>query len=328
MKSWRADKRSEGVSAGGSGSEAGERTGERPTQDHHCPETRRPGRTEVNDRPNEATDGANGRTQAHLARAWWDNLHEEQSSALEQVPQTWVPWAIFLASTAALFVEMVMVRWHASCFHAFAIFKNVSLLSCFLGLGIGYGLSGRRRVALAFFFPLLALQALLFGILSCTRLGGRIMNPVAEQVVMGIAAERWSWLHAVEGNVFLLAVFCINACMFIPLGHLVGRLMARLPRVQSYSVNLLGSLAGIGLFFVLSLLWTGPEIWMGVAALLVAPFVSGRRLTAVVTGCVGLILVALGVITASRGLTYYSPYQVITWYLPDPEKSRSPPPCA
>src|ERR1700693_4544873 len=135
-------------------------------------------------------------------RSWWQDVHSDGAEAIEQVPDRWVPAAIFLASLLALYVEMVMIRWHATCFHAFAIFKNVSLLSCFLGLGIGFGLSGRRRVDLAAFLPLLALQTLLFGVLSCTNLGGRIVNPVAEQLVMGSAGAGWSWLHAIEGNTF------------------------------------------------------------------------------------------------------------------------------
>ena len=133
-------------------------------------------------------------------RSWWDALHDEQTQALEQLPAAWTRVAVVATSALALYVELVLVRWHASCFHAFAIFKNVSLLSCFLGLGIGYGLSGRRRVALAAFLPLLALQTLLFGLLSGTNLGGRRINPVAEQLVMGTASFKWSWLDAVEGK--------------------------------------------------------------------------------------------------------------------------------
>src|SRR5260370_34170262 len=99
-------------------------------------------------------------------RTWWDTLHEEHADFIDTIPPEYLRVALFAASTLTLYVEMVLVRWHASCFHAFAIFKNVSLLSCFLGLGIGYGLSGRRRITLAAFLPLLALQTLLFGLLS------------------------------------------------------------------------------------------------------------------------------------------------------------------
>src|SRR6516225_4276216 len=125
-------------------------------------------------------------------RLWWETAHGEQSNFLEQIPTSWNRAAIFAASALTLYVEMVMVRWHASCFHAFAIFKNVSLLSCFLGLGIGYGLSRERRITLAAFLPLLALQALLFGVLSGTSLGAHRINPIAEQLVMGTEGNKWS----------------------------------------------------------------------------------------------------------------------------------------
>src|SRR5947207_13096512 len=117
-------------------------------------------------------------------RTWWEGVHEEQSEFVARIPEHWTRAAIFVVSAAALYLEMVMVRWHATCFHAFAIFKNVSLLSCLLGLGIGYALSGKRRIALASVLPLLAAQALIFGVLSNTHLGGRRMNPIAEQLVM------------------------------------------------------------------------------------------------------------------------------------------------
>ncbi|HZT81075.1 MAG TPA: hypothetical protein VFA26_12665, partial [Gemmataceae bacterium] len=246
-------------------------------------------------------------------RSWWDALHDEHSDRLDQISPRWTRLAIFLASALTLYVEMVMVRWHASCFHAFAIFKNVSLLSCFLGLGIGYGLSGRKRSTLAAFLPLLALQVLLFAVLSNTNLGGRRVNPVAEQLVMGTAGSKWGWLDAVEGNGFLAAVFVLNALMFIPLGHLAGRLMNRLPAVQSYSLNLLGSLAGIGAFFLLSLAWTGPTVWMGVAVLGIAPFLVGHpRSAAVSAACVAVLLAALGLMGKASERLYFSPYQVIS----------------
>jgi hypothetical protein len=254
-----------------------------------------------------------------LWRTWWDALHEEHSDFVDNIPDRHTRLAIFLASALTLYVEMVMVRWHASCFHAFAIFKNVSLLSCFLGLGIGYGLSERRRITLAAFLPLLAFQTLLFGVLSCTNLGGRRINPVAEQLIMGTAGYKWSWLDAAEGNAFLALVFVLNALMFIPLGHLAGRLMSRLPRIRSYSLNLLGSLTGIAVFFGLSFAWTGPSVWLGVTALAVAPFLVGhRRTTGVAVASVAVILIATGLMTSGRReQVYYSPYQVIALRLPD-----------
>jgi spermidine synthase len=233
--------------------------------------------------------------------------------------------AIVLSSAAALYVELVMIRWHATCFHAFAIFKNVSLLSCFLGLGVGFALSNRRPVSLGRFLRLLALQTVLFGLLSCTSLGGRIVNPVSEQLVMGKQGAGWSFLHALEGNAFLLIVFVINAFMFVPLGQLAGRLMTRLPHVHAYSLNLLGSLLGIALFFLLSLLWAGPEIWLGLCVLLLVPFLKAETSPAYAGGSLAVMLIALGVLALNKGQTTYSPYQVISFQWPEPTAGRTQP---
>ena len=259
-------------------------------------------------------------------KSGWEDLCEAQGNHVDRIPPGRVRAAVLLASAAALYVELVMVRWHGTCFHAFAIFKNISLLSCFLGLGIGFGLSQRRRLALGSFLPLLALQALLFGVLSQTKLGGRGINPVAEQLVMGTSGSAWGWVRAVEGNLFLAVVFTINAWMFVPLGHLTGRLMGRLPRAEGYSLNLLGSLLGIATFFLLSLLWMGPEVWMGLAVLVVVPFLyAGRRAAALGVASLSVVLAAMGVLAANRHLTFYSPYQVIALQLPQPERGKDVP---
>jgi SAM-dependent methyltransferase len=255
-------------------------------------------------------------------RAWWEEIHAEHAGFIEWIPTRWPRAAVLIASAMTLYVEMVMVRWHATCFHAFAIFKNVSLLSCFLGLGVGYGLaSQKKRVAVASFLPLLALQTAMFGLLSNTGLGKSKINPVAEQLIMGTQSSAWRWLDAVDGNAFLAAVFILNAMMFVPLGHLAGRFMDRLPKIQSYSLNLLGSLMGIIAFYLLSLGWTGPAVWIGVAVLGIGPLLVGhRRSAALAATSMAVVLLALGLMGRYGEVRFYSPYQVITLRLPDPDR--------
>ena len=74
---------------------------------------------------------------------------------------------IALAAGTGLYFELVVIRFHASCFQLFAFFKNVSLLSCFLGLGMGYCLSGRRLYT-PLVVPLMAVQ-----LCCCMRCGLR-----------------------------------------------------------------------------------------------------------------------------------------------------------
>jgi hypothetical protein len=258
-------------------------------------------------------------------RGWLDGLYNDEHESSAPFATRYTQGAVVLASALALYLEMVMIRWQATCAHVFAIFKNVSLLSCFLGLGIGFALaSRRRRVGLLYFLPLLAAQVAFFSLISTT-LGGRRVNPVAEQLVMG-QTDQWSWLNALEGNALLAVTFAVNALMFIPLGNLAGRLMSRLPAVQGYSLNLLGSLAGIGAFFLMSLAWAPPAVWLGAVFLAAAPFLVGHpRLGTVGLTSAVVVLVALGLQGRLEERRYYSPYQTITLRLPQADRRATSP---
>src|SRR5438067_26178 len=64
---------------------------------------------------------------------------------------------------------------------------------------------------------------------------------------------------------FLISVFVLMLLGFLPIGQLCGRLMTRKEKLPAYGLNLLGSLAGILLMFVLSHFWTGPVVWFGLS---------------------------------------------------------------
>lgn len=256
----------------------------------------------------------------------WQELHSENADVIEEFPQERIRRFIVLASAIALYLEMVMIRWHSTSSHVFAIFKNVSLLSCFLGLGIGFALSTRRRpVSLGTFLPLLAVQTALFSLIATT-IGGRRVNPVAEQLVMGLQEENWSWLHMLEGNAFLAAIFVLNATMFIPWGYTTGRLMSRLPPIESYSWNLLGSVLGIVVFFLLSMVWAPPSVWIGLVLIAAVPFLIGsKRMMKLGIISSGVIIISLGLVGRLEERRYYSPYQLITLRLPKAENREAEP---
>jgi spermidine synthase len=259
-------------------------------------------------------------------KSWNRQLNEENSDHLERLPQSRVPAAVFLLSVLGLYFELVMIRWHGSTAHVFAIFKNVSLLSCFLGLGIGYALAPlRRSIGLAGVLPLLAVQIVLFGLIAST-IGGTKVNPVSEQLIMGLRSEKWNWIHPVAGNLFLAGIFVLNAAMFIPVGYATGRLMRRMPALQGYSLNLLGSLAGIGLFFALSWMWSPPIVWIALVALMICPFLTLSPKTAgLVMASMTIGFLMLGVAGKVGQHASYSPYQVVTLGLPKPTSELATP---
>ena len=138
--------------------------------------------------------------------------------------------AIVGAAALSLFLELAVIRWQSTVFEFFAFYKNVSLLSCFAGLGLGYALADRRRISLGMVIPLLGWQ---FGLLFALRFGmneGQLQSlrilPFQEQLNMGTPAVR----HVAEGAAiyfFLSVVFLLTVLVFIPVGQLCGRLMQR-----------------------------------------------------------------------------------------------------
>jgi spermidine synthase len=102
--------------------------------------------------------------------------------------------------------------------------------------------------------------------------------------------------------------------IFVPVGQMVGAYLEKAPRgILAYSVNILGSLAGILLFTFLCLFSLPPVVWFGIAGLLVTVLlirVSALRWASAVVFALCLIFVSIGPGGSSR--QYWSPYQLLT----------------
>lgn len=251
-----------------------------------------------------------GRLAARLAAR-----EEETVRALDALPDRRLGSWILLASAAGLFLELFLIRWHASAFQLFAYYRNVSLLAGFLGLGIGYARAGAATLGLAAVLPAVSLQVAATHVLRFTSLQEELRNPVSEQLVMGGAPVE-AFRHAALSYGFLLLMFVATALTCVPLGQLAGRLMARRPVLSAYGWNLLGSLAGVAAFSLLALAWTGPAAWLGVLACLLLPFLC---LGESASGRVGLggaatafAVAALTVPIRPHRVDLYSPYQVLS----------------
>jgi spermidine synthase len=226
-----------------------------------------------------------------------------------------VPWAILGAAALGLLLELALIRWHGTVFELFSYHKNLTLLACFLGLGLGYALSRESHIPLAATAPLLTFQVVVILVLryglSPSQRASLNWLPVREQLSVwnegGGTLIRYSAVYA-----FLTASFLATALAFLPIGQVTGRLMERRPKLQAYGLNLLGSAAGVGLIFLFSALYLPPAIWFGVgfAGLLAlqAPRVSGLLLCGT-SGVIGLIALAWPVSPGWERL--YSPYQLL-----------------
>ncbi len=237
-----------------------------------------------------------------------------QVERIDAIPERSAWWAIFVAAAVSLVLELVMIRWQGTVFKFFAIFKNIGLLSCFVGLGLGYAMAGRRGISLALVLPLFLLQVAMMMALK-HGLGWRadqlLTNPVKEQLQMGLRMAQGLAQYAII-YVFMAVTFLVTALTFIPIGQLCGRTMRRRPTLDAYGWNLLGSFVGVVVTFLIAAAWTPPVVWFALAFLPIFYFLghSGRA-SAVGAACalVGLTLLSIQLPFGSEKI--YSPYQLI-----------------
>ena len=221
---------------------------------------------------------------------------------------------IALAAGLGLFLELAIIRIHSSYFQLFAYFKNLSLLSCFLGLGIGFSLSNKKLKSLAWVFPFFTVQIIFLFLLKNTPLTAFFQNPISEQWAMGQSVAKGVYhLSIIYG--FLILIFIFNAMCFVPIGHLVTKLMSHTDSLRAYGYNLIGSIVGVILFTLLSFFWTPPIIWLSIGFILYLFFAYFSNLPKALSTFSFLITVILISATNKSDLKnqeFYSPYQNIS----------------
>jgi len=179
-------------------------------------------------------------------------------------PGQWSLFTLVLASALTLFAELAFIRWVATEVRIFAYVKNLALLLCFLGFGLGCALARKSPRWTT------AARALL-GLILIVRLpwkSGRVMESLSESLGAAQDIQIWGTALARDWTAFMLAaalttiLLWLITSIFIPLGQTVSRQIELAPRpLYGYSWNLAGSLAGILVFFAVSWLALPPTIW-------------------------------------------------------------------
>jgi len=214
------------------------------------------------------------------------NVFQDEPSATTSLPRSirWPRASLFIASFVALFLEMVLIRYTGSQIRIFAFYKNVPLIAAFLGLGVGCALgAGRPRQLLSLLMWLVPLSVFLCeGALIFAGSVSRMAAIASSEHLLGDAVvaspEALPALAAQVGvGVFCLVTFYVLALFFVPLGRLLGDAFERLPRLPAYTVNILGSLVGTGIFLLLGYFWTPPWTWMLVGLLPLLWWIERRR---------------------------------------------------
>lgn len=223
--------------------------------------------------------------------------------------------SLALVSLLSLFLEMMMIRWVSSEISVFAYFKNLILVACFLGFGLGCYLQERRIQLLALIAPLLTLSLLLKDSVSPIRAVfislPTLIGRGTEVHFWGVPAMPASWSAMLLALVVMVPLFAVVAMMFVPFGQMVGRYLEHGGHgVMAYTVNVLASTAGIALYTLLCFTGQPPAVWMLVAgALSVLVFWRKRAARWILCGCFLASLLILSIRDHPTGQTYWSPYQ-------------------
>src|SRR5438034_1832729 len=136
-------------------------------------------------------------------------------------------------------------------------FSNFILLAAFLGCGIGCLLAGARR-NLFLLFPSL----LCFVFVAVDRFRLEVAVPSATTIYFSSGTA--DKVVAVESTRLLPLLFVVVALLFVAVAQPMARELERAAKagpLRAYAINLLGSLAGVGAFAMMSWLQLAPSVW-------------------------------------------------------------------
>jgi SAM-dependent methyltransferase len=176
---------------------------------------------------------------------------------------------LFLASCLALFAELAIIRWLSTEVRIFAYAKNLALLLCFLGFGVGCALAPKR----VYWWK--SIQAILAVILLVRNpWAPRLFERLSQTLGAGQDIAIWStgtirnWPNIILDAVIVGLLFFFLTTIFIPLGQIVSQELDSAPdRLRAYSWNLGASLFGIMLFSFVSFRALSPVFWFGLVLL-------------------------------------------------------------
>jgi spermidine synthase len=188
-------------------------------------------------------------------------------TATKRMTRAHLRFQLFATSFVILFFELICIRWVPAHVRLLSYFMNFILLAALLGIGVGI-LAGRRERLWLPPFPLLLL--LLVVVIALNRFDFRIPSTQVLYYAAGEDAAR-------REHYFILPVLvAMVAVTFAAMSRPLGVLLAALPPLEAYAIDILGSLAGIATFFVMSYLSLPPVIWFAILGVALLPLLRPR----------------------------------------------------
>lgn len=224
-----------------------------------------------------------------MATAALDHLlSEERAGAIARV-------RLFALSFLMLFVELALIRWTAANDIHLAYLTNFVLLASFLGIGIGFLRAGSGPDLFPWAPVALAVTV-----------GFVLLFPVYVNLEDGSVVGAFGW-PALPRWVELAAVFLLTVAVMGSIAHGVARTFVRFRPLDAYRLDILGSIAGIVVFSLISFLELPPVAWGAIASVLLLVLLGPRWQTLAL-----VVVVALLAVESSHGLDHWSPYYKIT----------------
>jgi spermidine synthase len=250
----------------------------------------------------------------------WQLWMERLNSFLmpEERPTKHVLLSLFLASVAALYAEIMLIRWISTEVRIFAYFQNLALITCFLGFGLGCYLSSYRKNTI---FSLMAMAALVVFVKAPLENWKKFLSMHSSLLALSPDAVIWggfskdfgifNMILSFAASIVVMAVFlALLIGIMVPLGQLVGFYLDLSGNaIRAYSVNLVGSVAGLWTLAVLSFLLLPPGYWFGLSFLLILILQPSPRVALTGLVLLGISLMFLRDTHTDKEQTYWSPYQ-------------------
>lgn len=203
---------------------------------------------------------------------------------------------LFLTSFFILFFELACIRWVPAHVRYLSYFMNFILLATFLGMGVGILLARRPRLWLPPF------PVLWFGLAYLVAQNNFEFKIPSTQVLYYGATEG---MIRAENFLILPLIFITVAATILPAGRSLGKLLTALPPLQAYAVDILGSLAGIAVFFLMSYYSLQPVVWFALIVVLYLSIRGGRELILTLPFLLGSVYLAYHLNLNSQWSPYY-----------------------
>ena len=220
---------------------------------------------------------------------------------------------LFVLSAASLFFELLVIRWLSADFMAFTVFKTFPLVTCYVGLGVGF--AAAREKSYLNLAPFAILQLVAFMLLSKVVGFDKFIFPSAN-IFQWLSTDallngQMMWIYVLMFILILIVLlsgpFAAMACI----GSRLGQLFAKIPALNAYATDISGAVCGSIIFSACSFLGFAP--WMLLIPVLAIIGFFARTVWWKKAIPLTLSLVLSAWVISPPGYTYlWSPYQKLS----------------